>query len=74
MDHQSEDHWGRTPYGLYLQVVIDLLSRFPKVTVVNGMSTNTNIHALDVIFSKHSPYKLFLTDSGPPGKTAPTAP
>ena len=74
MERQSGDHWGPTPDGSYVLVVMDLLTRFPEVAVVRGTSAEANIHALDTIFSRHSPPKVFLTDNGPPWNTNPSHP
>ena len=70
----AADHWGPTPDGKYLLVVIDLLSRFPEVAVVKGTSAEANIQAFDDIFSRHFPPKLLLTDGGPPFNTGPDHP
>ena len=70
----AADHWGPTPDGKHLLVVIDLLSRFPEVAVVKGTSAEANIQALDDIFSRHFSPKLFLTDNGPPFNTEPSHP
>ena len=74
MEYQSGDHWGPTPDGKYVLVVMDLLTRFPEVMVVSNTSAEANIHALDSMFSRHSPPKLFLTDNGPPWNTSPSHP
>lgn len=70
----AADHWGPTPDGKYLLVVIDLLSRFPEVAVVKGTSAEANIQAFDDIFSRHFSPKLLLTDGGPPFNTGPGHP
>ena len=70
----AADHWGPTPDGKHLLVVIDLLSRFPEVAVVKGTSAEANIQALDDIFSRHFSPQLFLTDNGPPFNTEPSHP
>ena len=70
----AADHWGPTPDGKHLLVVIDLLSRFPEVAVVKGTSAEANIQAFDDIFSRHFPPKLLLTDGGPPFNTGPGHP
>jgi hypothetical protein len=74
MEWQSGDHWGPTPDGCHVLVVMDLLTRFPEVAVVKGTKAEENIHALDTIFSRHSPPKVFLTDGGPPFNTGPDHP
>jgi hypothetical protein len=50
--------------------VMDLLTRFPEITVVAGTSVDDNIHALDSVFSRHGQPKVFLTDGGPPWNTS----
>ena len=49
----AADHWGPTPEGKHLLVVIHKLSRYSEVEVVNGTGAETNIEALDTIFSRH---------------------
>ena len=70
----AADHWGPTPCGRYVLVVIDLLTRYVEVEVVKGTSAEDNIHALDNIFSRHNPPEVLLTDSGPPFNTGPNHP
>ena len=70
----AADHWGPTPDGHYILVVIDLLSRYPEVAIVKGTAASDNIQALDDIFSRHSPPSLLLTDNGPPFNTNPSHP
>ena len=70
----AADHWGPTPDGKHLLVVIDLLTRYPEVVEVRGTSAEANIRALDDIFSRHFPPKLLLTDNGPPFNTGPDHP
>ena len=69
----TADHRGPTPDGKHLLVVIDLLTRYPEVTVVTGTLVENNIQALDDIFSRHSPPQLLLTN-GPPFNTGPDHP
>jgi hypothetical protein len=73
-DRCAADHWGPTPDGKYVLVLIDLLTRFPEVEVVEGTSAEQNIHALDSIFARHSIPKVLLTDGGPPWNTSPEHP
>ena len=54
------DHWGPTPD------VIDMLSRYPEVSVVNSTNADSNIKALDDIFSRHGFPETPRTDNGPP--------
>ena len=70
----SAYHWGPTPEGKYVIVVIDLLTRYPEVAIVEGTSAEDNIHSLDVIFARHFNPKLLLTDGGPPWNTKPSHP
>ena len=62
----AADHWGPTPEGKFLLVVIDKLSRFPEVRVVTGTSAEANIEAFDSIFTTHGNCKVLYTDNGPP--------
>ena len=62
----SADHWGPLPDGKHLLVVIDELSRYPEVAVVNGTSAHANIPALDNIFARHGFCSRLKTDGGPP--------
>ena len=62
----ATDHWGPTPEGKYLLVVIDKLSRFPEVLPVNSTSAGANIEAFDSIFSRHGYCKTLTSDNGPP--------
>ena len=62
----AADHWGPTPEGKHILVVIDTLTRYPEVAVVDGTSTEANIRALDEIFSRHNPPEILLTDNGAP--------
>ena len=49
----SCDHWGPTRDNKHLLVVIENLTRYPEVTVVNGTSADDNIHSFSEIFSQH---------------------
>ena len=60
------DHWGPTPDGKYLMVVIDMLSKYPEVVVVNSTNGDTNVKILDDIFSRHGFPQSLRTDNGPP--------
>ena len=62
----AADHWGPTPNGKYLLVVIDELSRYPEVAIVNSTSAEANIEAFDNIFTRHGYCKSLKTDRGPP--------
>ena len=70
----AADHWGPTPDGKHLLVVIDLLTRYPEVVEVKGTAAEANIRALDDVFSRHFPPELLLTDNGPPFNTGPDHP
>ena len=70
----SADHWGPTPEGDYVIVVIDLLTRYPEVEIVKGTGADDNIHCIDTIFARHFSPKLLLTDGGPPWNTGPSHP
>ena len=60
------DHWGPTPDGKYLIVVIDRLSKYPEVEIVNSTNADTNVKVLDDIFSRHGFPQTLRTDNGPP--------
>ena len=60
------DHWGPTPDGKYLLLLIDELTRFPEVAVVNSTSADANIEALDSIFTRHGYPDSIKTDNSPP--------
>ena len=62
----ATDHWGPTADGKYLLVVIDKLSRYPEVAVVNSTSAEDNIEAFDEIFTRHGYCKDLVSDKGPP--------
>ena len=61
----ATDHWGPTPEGKYLLVIIDRLSRYSEVKIVNGTSAEANIEAFDEIFSRNGYCETLLTDNGP---------
>ena len=60
------DHWGPTPDGKYLIVLIDMLSKYPEVEVVNSTNADANVKVLDDIFSRHGFPQSLRTDNGPP--------
>ena len=62
----ARDHWGPTPDGKYLLVIVDKLSRYPEVAVVNGTGAEANIEVFDTIFSHHGYPETLVTDNGPP--------
>lgn len=62
----AADHWGPTPKGTHMLVVIDKLSRFPEAIEVTGTGAEPNIVAFDTIFSRHGYCKTLVTDGGPP--------
>ena len=62
----ATDHWGPTADGKYLLVVIDKLSRYPEVAVVNSTSADDNIEAFDNIFTRHGYCEDLISDGGPP--------
>ena len=55
-----------TPDGKYLIVLIDMLSKYPEVEVVNSTNADTNVKVLDDIFSRHGFPQSLRTDNGPP--------
>ena len=65
-DRVAADHWGPTPDGKHLIVLVDLLSRYPEVVVVKGTAAEDNIPALDDIFSRHGFPQVLYSDNGPP--------
>ena len=64
--HVDADHWGPTPDGRHVLVVIDRLSRFPVVKIVKGTAADANIEAFDDMFSTHGFPIEMKTDGGPP--------
>ena len=60
------DHWGPTPDGKHILVVIDELTRYPEVAVVSSTSADANIEAFDNIFCRHGYPDKLKTDGGPP--------
>lgn len=62
----AADHWGPTVDGKYLLVVVDELSRYPEVAIVNSTGADANIEAFDNIFTRHGYCESLKTDSGPP--------
>ena len=60
------DRWRPTPDGKFLLVVIDELTRYPEVAVVNNTGADANIAAFDEIFARHGFCKTLKTDNGPP--------
>ena len=62
----ATDHWGPTADGKYILVVIDKLSRYPEVAIVNSTSAEENIEAFDNIFTRHGYCKDLTSDNGPP--------
>ena len=60
------DHWGPTPDGKYLLVLVDLLTRYPEVEVVKGTGVKDNIHAFDQVFSRHGFPRVLFSDNGAP--------
>ena len=62
----ATDHWGPTADGKYILVVIDKLSRYPEVAVVNSTSADDNIEAFDNMFTRHGYPKDLISDNGPP--------
>ena len=62
----AADHWGPTADGKYLLVIVDELSRYPEVAIVNSTSADDNIEAFDSILSRHGFCESLKTDNGPP--------
>ena len=60
------DHWGPTPEGKHVLVVIDKLSRYPEVRIVSGTSADDNVEAFDDIFTEYGYCETLTTDNGPP--------
>ena len=60
------DHWGPTPEGHTVLVMVDHLSKFPEVEVVKGTSAHDNILAIDNIFTRHGFPDVLNSDNGPP--------
>ena len=47
-------------------VVIDMLCRYPEVSIVSSTNADANIKALDDIFSRHGFPETLQMDNGPP--------
>ena len=62
----AADHWGPTPDGKHLLLVIDELTRYPELEVVSGTSVDANIEAFDTMFCRHGYPETLKTDGGPP--------
>ena len=60
------DHWGPTPDGKYILVVIDMLSKYPEVLYTDSTSADENIEILDNIMSRNDYCRNLRTDNGPP--------
>lgn len=62
-EHLVADHWGPTPDGKHVLVVLD---KYPEVSIVNSTSSEANVEAFDDIFARHGFCKRIKTDRGPP--------
>ena len=62
----ATDHWGPTPDGKHLLLVIDELTRYPELEVVSGTSADANIEAFDTMFCRHGYPETLKSDGGPP--------
>ena len=60
------DHWGPTPDGKYILVVIDMLSKYPEVSYTDSTSADENIEILDNTMSRNDYCRNLRTDNGPP--------
>ena len=60
------DHWGPTRDGLHILVVIDGLTRYPKVAIIKGTSADDNIQAFAENFSGHGVPNRLHSDNGAP--------
>ena len=69
MEFQIGDHCGPEPDSKDILMVKDRLTKFPKVKEVISTSADANVHALNDLFSRYSPPKVFLTDGGPTWNT-----
>ena len=47
------DHWGPTRDKKHILVVMEALTHYPKMVVMQGTQVEDNIHALSEIFSRH---------------------
>ena len=59
------DHWGPTPDGNHILVVIVMLTKYPEEAVMKNTSMDANIEALDDIMSRHGYFQRLRTDNGP---------
>ena len=62
----AADHWGPTPEGKHVLLIIDKLSRYPEAKIVSNTSAEPNIEAFDEVFSRHGYPEKLTTDGGPP--------
>ena len=60
------DHWGPTKEGKHLLVVVDYMSRYRELEVVQGTSAANNMVAFDNIVSRHGFPSIVRIDNGPP--------
>ena len=60
------DHWGPTPDGRHILVMIDALTRYPEVIAVKGTSADANIHGFAEAFARHGIPHILRSDNGPP--------
>ena len=67
----AADHWGPIKEGKYLLVVVDKLSRYPEVVIVNGTSADANIMKLNEMFARHGNPKRLFTENGAPFNGGP---
>ena len=62
----AADHWGPTPDKKYLLVLVDHLTKYPEVLVVQSTSAADNMEALDSVFARHGHPKVLFSDNGAP--------
>ena len=60
------DHWGPTQDGHNILVIVDGLTRYPKMAVVKGTSAEDNIQAFSEVFSRHGVPRRLHSDNGAP--------
>ena len=61
------DHWGPNPLdGKHIIVLIDALTRYAEVLVVQGTSAEDNIHAFSEVFARHGYPRVLHSDNGAP--------
>ena len=72
MEQQSRDHRGPTPDSNFILVTMDLLKRFPEVTLVKGTSADANINSAPSCPTSEATGQTPSRTSGKPEQRTPT--